>query len=1514
MFFPGNPPQRRRHHDEEEEENTMALLPPNPPISSTAKQDEQEEEDQSSMEESRPLFQDAEDEEEEEEGIGPSQCSPTLHACFSVLEDTQDLVDLLDQLLNSEGAHVNHLGDWLLFLFACALAKQRPPPLPATTEFEAEKAWCESILSQSAGNRVCPKAFTMGEIVWNCEECQRDSTCVQCAQCFQQSNHEGHNVFFYQVSTSSGGCCDCGDEEAWDPKGFCPHHGSSSSSNALDAQSKPLLLLMFDFITRWMLKSCKVLSRLEGVGTFKFGGGTHSLDKLVEVERACEVQNLEGLEISPADLLSMRLSVLTESCTLICKSSDALVGLLVNSLTHDSVESEELVRELFENEDMELGKLDCRVGNSILEALIAIDPMLPAINSQSFHGCCMRLLSDIKFKQRYGIAYAKTLVQTCEAAKQRVLLDDQITHSPLLYDFGGFLLSIQFLNRPRFVQVLSICFNLMGSILHCLELLMLTEGEDGTLKYSSENPVLRQRVYRYVMNDFKYVLQIDGVSKLFAEQGLLERWMRLLQHVQNCDAERRVEVGHAALNDTDEWIHSAFVMLNLSLIHPYVTSWMISSLTPQLSDMMIGLCSRFVLDDDHVKQLNRDEFSFYLPLYRFVAMCLDFQLNVEHQNFTLAEPVALRLVDSSFKVLALSSMVSLGAWKRNGIGLENINSNYERGAICFFARDLDLKSIQFAMRAVGAEHCVRVAVREFGLAEPSVDYGVGMFLSFFQVMIALVSELPHCTGDFAWELDRLLVHRLSEGSQSLHALGEYLLQWSREVDCTKLLGDDEFLLERLQKISNLRPHSDLQSAVYELKPEMWHQFYDPNYVHQRRERREAAQELWSAERQRWNKQHPRQWLPLSPKPALDCHPMFVECRAELLNVAMPLAHSSLIKCLESEQMASSLALVNVQMVTLCVHCNVELNPELVELLRQCQTTKPFDEVIMDGIRWILAQITTSHTTASAGRAATEAVQGEDDGQETAAAATTPGKLVQDKMDKKRLRAQEKAMKAMRKASNAFGEEFGLTEETTPSVVDQEQYHCTCMEDKDGVIMGFLGFHQTSQTVVDYESEIVTLCGHAMHRECCQKWKSTSVAHALQALVEDRSRGEFLCPLCKAVCNAWIPFDKQLAQCVFPLATVDAVASDEQVPLQFHELGEFEPFRARRDQENEEGEQGDFLREFRGSCARYWQGTVISLFCNPLEAKSKVKSLLLTCVSLGLNPATGGVDAESVDMTVPEVRFGIEFLNSLCRNGGGRNLEFERQLFVYCLGMKLAQLMEGGLPVDAAIASGGGGGGEEENDEFFLSLGVRNLVEAKRDLAQFINLCQAITLQSLPMSLQVRQALDNAEFRDFSSRQRVGSLHAFRIRALTALPADYTTLLLNANLDQPCPICREVAAHERAVCLLCGEVATTGSNCYRNSVGEGACTAHANQHHGGVCAFFLVQRSVVLFVNRKKSVLYSSLYLDKHGEDRNGHNRGLPMKLDPMRMANVQSIFEQHRIPMEIASRSSKTGFVHDNYF
>ncbi len=70
--------------------------------------------------------------------------------------------------------------------------------------------------------RPCGYVFKRGDMAWNCRTCQTDSTCVLCDSCFQASDHIGHEVSFHQ--SSPGGCCDCGDIEAWAIGGCCPKH------------------------------------------------------------------------------------------------------------------------------------------------------------------------------------------------------------------------------------------------------------------------------------------------------------------------------------------------------------------------------------------------------------------------------------------------------------------------------------------------------------------------------------------------------------------------------------------------------------------------------------------------------------------------------------------------------------------------------------------------------------------------------------------------------------------------------------------------------------------------------------------------------------------------------------------------------------------------------------------------------------------------------------------------------------------------------------------------------------------------------------------------------------------------------------------------------------------------------------------------------------------------------------------------------------------------------------------
>ena len=65
------------------------------------------------------------------------------------------------------------------------------------------------------------------DIVWICQQCQRDETCVQCNECFTRADHTNHDVYFYH--SQAGGCCDCGDAGAWATAGNCTVHGHASA-------------------------------------------------------------------------------------------------------------------------------------------------------------------------------------------------------------------------------------------------------------------------------------------------------------------------------------------------------------------------------------------------------------------------------------------------------------------------------------------------------------------------------------------------------------------------------------------------------------------------------------------------------------------------------------------------------------------------------------------------------------------------------------------------------------------------------------------------------------------------------------------------------------------------------------------------------------------------------------------------------------------------------------------------------------------------------------------------------------------------------------------------------------------------------------------------------------------------------------------------------------------------------------------------------------------------------------
>ncbi|KNC99335.1 uncharacterized protein SPPG_05583 [Spizellomyces punctatus DAOM BR117] len=85
---------------------------------------------------------------------------------------------------------------------------------------------------ESQRGKACGHVFKRGEAVYRCRNCALDETCVFCSRCFHATNHEGHDTSF-SIASGTGGCCDCGDPEAWRVPINCTYHYLHPSVSSL---------------------------------------------------------------------------------------------------------------------------------------------------------------------------------------------------------------------------------------------------------------------------------------------------------------------------------------------------------------------------------------------------------------------------------------------------------------------------------------------------------------------------------------------------------------------------------------------------------------------------------------------------------------------------------------------------------------------------------------------------------------------------------------------------------------------------------------------------------------------------------------------------------------------------------------------------------------------------------------------------------------------------------------------------------------------------------------------------------------------------------------------------------------------------------------------------------------------------------------------------------------------------------------------------------------------------------
>eukprot|EP01105_Mastigella_eilhardi_P010283 TRINITY_DN2403_c0_g1_i3.p1 TRINITY_DN2403_c0_g1~~TRINITY_DN2403_c0_g1_i3.p1 ORF type:complete len:1676 (+),score=339.79 TRINITY_DN2403_c0_g1_i3:54-5030(+) len=84
---------------------------------------------------------------------------------------------------------------------------------------EALVSRCKTLIAPT----ICSAVWSEGTYFYRCRNCETTPSSSVCVECFKKGNHEGHQ--FVLETSHFGGCCDCGNPDAWSPNGNCRDHG-----------------------------------------------------------------------------------------------------------------------------------------------------------------------------------------------------------------------------------------------------------------------------------------------------------------------------------------------------------------------------------------------------------------------------------------------------------------------------------------------------------------------------------------------------------------------------------------------------------------------------------------------------------------------------------------------------------------------------------------------------------------------------------------------------------------------------------------------------------------------------------------------------------------------------------------------------------------------------------------------------------------------------------------------------------------------------------------------------------------------------------------------------------------------------------------------------------------------------------------------------------------------------------------------------------------------------------------
>ncbi|DBA01977.1 TPA: hypothetical protein N0F65_006710 [Lagenidium giganteum] len=507
-----------------------------------------------------------------------------------------------------------------LFLDAVLLSQTTAPNAETDADADvdaaaAAAATCEAFFEQfkpkTSAQGLCGYMFQRNDIAFNCKTCQKDETCVLCLKCYQNGNHEGHDITFHR--TQPGGMCDCGDPEAWAPEGFCVNHGGSADTAGPDESELSLLPehvtrvadALFQDIVAFMVDMAKrsndifdservdvlgrqlmadyqrqvvLLGDRTGVQEPRFhvricNDDVHSDEDLVRSLTEKNIKDaktlVRAIDANGSEVVAQHL-VLRDALTLmqdlkgegwhVCVITDAQVyaeGMLIHIIQWIKKLSS-LSKPLHNMFCAKLFAADNPVSapKEPIQVMFLSDPYFRKEIVLELYELYLRLQGDKDLKLKFSLVFLKVYSRLMSKYFCGIGTRDES-----LFQYG-----VQIFTTPSIVKNLAelgLLDMLLDTINLALEIAKTTRSEPEAFPCNGvldcEHWLLKFKRYSYVMDNFGYVLNIPSmVSEVLLRKELLTKCFSALRQMQGLDPQVRVQDGHAHVSyETHQWL-SAF--------------------------------------------------------------------------------------------------------------------------------------------------------------------------------------------------------------------------------------------------------------------------------------------------------------------------------------------------------------------------------------------------------------------------------------------------------------------------------------------------------------------------------------------------------------------------------------------------------------------------------------------------------------------------------------------------------------------------------------------------------------------------------------------------------------------------------------------------------------------------------------------------------------------------------------------------------------------------------------------